>query len=126
MSEYQQRLIDANNSRIYPYDIMLSLNHPDLSNLDLTLLGFFNSLPTYAVTKDMRYHFPNKHNIHFNKKRVRPKNVISDDPEVLKRLRSCLSKITDQNFDRMTEQINEILTSKNYDWKDVSIKCIYL
>lgn len=104
----------------YSYDILLSYNYADLSNLDLTLMGFFQSLSPYAITKEMRYHFPNKHNIHFNRKRARPKSIISDDAEILKKLRSCLSKITETNFESMTEQIVKILSAKNYDWKDVS------
>lgn len=105
---------------IYPYNVLLAMNNMDLSNIDLTLIGFFNSLPTYQITKEMRFHFPNKNNIHFNKRRIRPKAVISDDPVLVKKLRSCLSKISPQNMTSMTKQINEILGAQNYDWKDVS------
>lgn len=119
-STLQQQIADATKNGKYTYELMLELNHSELSNLDLALLGFFKSLPPYAITKEMRYHYPNRHNIHFNRKRARPKSVISDDPEVLKRLRACLSKITEQNFDAMTEQIVKILSSKDYDWNDVS------
>jgi hypothetical protein len=104
----------------YKYDTLMSYNNADLSNLDLTLVGFFQSIAPYAITKEMRYHFPNKHNIHFNRKRARPKSIISDDAEVLKKLRACLSKITDSNFESMTEQVVKILSAKNYDWTDVS------
>lgn len=104
----------------YTYDEMMGMNNVDLSNIDLTLIGFFNSLPIYSITKEMRFHFPNRCNVHFNKRRVRPKAVISDDPVLVKKLRSCLSKISPQNMESMTKQINEILGSQNYDWKDVS------
>lgn len=104
----------------YSYDILHSHNYADLSNLDLTLMSFFQSIAPYSITKEMRYHYPNKHNIHFNRKRARPKSIISDDTELLKKLRSCLSKITETNLESMTDQIVKILSGKNYDWKDVS------
>lgn len=107
------------NEKVYPYEVMLSINHPDLSNIDLTFAGFMLNLPSHIITKEMKYHYPNKNNVHFNRKRTRPKTVISNDPEVLKNLRACLSKITEKNFDIMTEKINKIL-SADYDWKDVS------
>lgn len=117
---------DAKRTRIiFDYQQVLEYNNHDLSNLDLTMVGFFSQLPDYHITKEMRFHFPNKFNIHFNKRRVRPKTVISDDPEVLKRLRSCLSKISDQNFDTMAKQINDILSAANYDWKDVSAQVYF-
>tara|TARA_R100001163_G_C5068366_1_gene208519 strand:+ start:10891 stop:11844 length:954 start_codon:yes stop_codon:yes gene_type:complete len=121
----EEQLKKARETKIYPYDLILAINNPDLSNLDLTLCGFFSSLPLYNITKEMRFHFPNRNNIHFNKKRTRPKSVISEDPEVLKSLRSCLSKITEQNFDTMVSRITDILNGKDYDWNDVS-RHVYL
>jgi len=118
MQKNEQENVEEENL-VYHYDMLLSMNDPNLSNIDLTLAGFFLNLPSYTITKEMRFHFPNKNNVHFNRKRTRPKTVISNDPEVLKNLRACLSKITEQNFDTMTEKINKIL-SADYDWKDVS------
>lgn len=121
MSQIKDQMAnDASVQIVYDYETLLRLNSPNLSNLDLTLIGFFNTLQSYQITKEMRFHFPNKHNIHFNRRRVRPKAVISNDPIVLKKLRSCLSKISPQNMDSITGQITEILSAQDYDWKDVS------
>lgn len=105
---------------IYQHDIMIGINNADLNNIDTSLIEFFNNLPAYPITKEMRYHFPNKYNVHFNRRRTRPKMIISDDPILVKKLRSSLSKISNQNMVSMTKQINDILGTQNYDWKDVS------
>lgn len=105
----------------YDYDTLIGLNHPDLSGLDLKLVSFFNSLPVYPITKEIRYYYPNKFNIHFNKNRIRPKAVVSNDPEIRKRIRSTLSKVSNQNIDKMTDHILELLAQQDdYDWKDIS------
>lgn len=109
-------------TKVYDYDMLMGLNHPDLSALDVNLISFFNDLPSYQITKEIRYFYPNKFNIHFNRNRARPKTVVSNDPEITKKLRSNLSKVSDQNIDKMTDRIKELLTQQeDFDWKDISL-----
>lgn len=104
----------------YDYETMMSLNHPDLSNIDMNLKTFFSSLPPYQITKEIRFHYPNKFNVYFNRRRSRPQTILSNDPLVLKSLRSSLSKISPQNFESITEQIIGILGDSEYNWEEVS------
>lgn len=107
--------------QIYDYDTLMGLNHPDLSSLDLKLTTFFNQLSSYQITKEIRFYYPNKFNIHFNRNRVRPKTLISNDPEIKKKIRSTLSKVSNQNIEKMTNHIMDLLSQQDdYDWTDIS------
>ena len=104
----------------YDFETMMTFNHPDLSNIDLHMIDFFSKLPVYPITKEIRFHYPNKFNYHFNKRKVRPQTIISSDPEILKRLRSNLSKLSEQNIDTITENIKQLLGHGHHDWKQIA------
>lgn len=105
----------------YDYDTLIGLNHPDLSSLDLKLVTFFNSLPVYPITKEIRFYYPNKFNMHFNKNRIRPKSVISNDPMITKKIKSTLSKVSHQNIEKMTIQLEDLLSQQDdFDWTDIA------
>lgn len=117
----QQTTEKAQQPTKYTYQEIYQLNDPKLSvNLDFTLVSFLNNLPSFQITREMRIHFPNKLNHHFNRRRQRPKSILSNDPIVVKKLRSCFSKISDQNSEKMITEIIEICKAQEYEWHDLA------
>jgi hypothetical protein len=109
----------------YTYEQLLALNQPDLSNYNLRLCGFFKDIAEHSysvqVGRDVKNNYPNKYNIYFNRIKTRPKHVKSTDPELLKKIRNILAKLSPSNVENFTVQLIEMFELEpSIEWKSVA------
>ncbi len=100
----------------YQYEDLLILNSKNLCSVNPQLVFFFQKI---SITKSNKIYYPNKFNIYFNKKRSRPKKVLCQDPEIIRKIRSVLSKITSQNYDKLYEQLTNHLDKYAFDDSEI-------
>lgn len=108
------------NSNVYDLKTLLNMNNVDLTLDDTSLISFLTTINNFKITKEMRFHYPNKHNVHFNRLKARPKNIICQDPEIIKNIRSLLGKISVQNYDTIKDKIVDLCKNNSVCWDELS------
>lgn len=108
---------------VYTYDEFMDFNNPDLSGWNYKITRTFFQISQCNgqnhISKEVKNNYPNKFNIYFNKKRWR-KKIQSSDPEILKRIRSILGKVSPSTIDTMQDQIIDLLETHPHNWESVS------
>jgi len=108
------------------YNTILSLNRPEYTYISKEIRDFFNEIgEPYRLAiqasqrKDATY--TNNYNTFFYGHTVRKKVTASNDPELLKQLRVCLSKLTESNYVKIEEKIFSIINNIELDsWINVA------
>jgi hypothetical protein len=95
----------------YTIDDLFNLNKPDLIQLTPKVIQFFKSLAEKSsqLKKDTKSHYPNRNNIFFHPRKMRITIIACQDPDIIKKIRSILGKITPHNYDSLKDQLVEFL-----------------